>query len=434
MTLDEELKQLRQNTKKDIGQLYEKIKQYPLFSLFFILVALSLIVIPYLQVNYQGISNNTERATLENQYRATFAQILGGVAIGIGLYYTWRRIAIAEKDLKATQENLKVTQENLKVSQEGQITERFTRAIEQLGAIDQFGNPAIEIRLGGIYSLERIANESEKDYWPIMEILTAYVRKNSSINSRSKENFLAHETISMDIQADENEKTRVTEIRKVSLDIHAILTVIGRGKSPLNNEETNYIDLHETNLQKAPFYKANLSEANLSEADLSEAILSETNLSRAKLEDVNLKRAFLIDATLEGTFLMGANLEEAILTGANLKWSLLTCANFKRAWLSHVNLEEAFLLDVNLEGADIQNAILKQTFLMNANLSKTNLSGANLFNTYLQGADLRGAHGLSLDQLSKAKTLYDAKLDEKLLVSLKEKYPALFEKPEEGET
>ena len=38
----------------------------------------------------------------------------------------------------------------------------------------------MEIRLGGIYALERISMESEDYYWPIMEILTAYVRKNSS--------------------------------------------------------------------------------------------------------------------------------------------------------------------------------------------------------------------------------------------------------------
>lgn len=44
---------------------------------------------------------------------------------------------------------MKNTQENLKIAQEGQITERFTRAIEQLG------NPATEIRLGGIYALGR---------------------------------------------------------------------------------------------------------------------------------------------------------------------------------------------------------------------------------------------------------------------------------------
>jgi len=32
------------------------------------------------------------------------------------------------------------------------------------------------VRLGGIYALERIANESEQDHWPIMEVLCTYVR------------------------------------------------------------------------------------------------------------------------------------------------------------------------------------------------------------------------------------------------------------------
>ena len=37
----------------------------------------------------------------------------------------------------------------------------------------------VKVRLGGIYALERIANQSERDYWPIMEVLTAYVRENT---------------------------------------------------------------------------------------------------------------------------------------------------------------------------------------------------------------------------------------------------------------
>jgi hypothetical protein len=35
------------------------------------------------------------------------------------------------------------------------------------------------------------------------------------------------------------------------------------------------------------------------------------------------------------------------------------------------------------------------------------------------------------DPLSKVKTRYNAKLDEELLTSLKEKYPALFEEPKD---
>ena len=87
-----------------LKQLQVKINQNSLTSatILIAVLLLLLIVIPYLQVNYRGINNATEEVTLENQSRATLAQILGGIAIGIGLYYTWRRVTIAEEDLKAT--------------------------------------------------------------------------------------------------------------------------------------------------------------------------------------------------------------------------------------------------------------------------------------------------------------------------------------------
>ena len=54
-----------------------------------------------------------------------------------------------------------------------------------------------------------------------------------------------------------------------------------------------------------------------------------------------------------------------------------------------------------------------------------NLEGADLTE-----AKLEGASGLSVDQLSKVKTLHNAKLDEELFLLLNKKYPALFEVPE----
>src|SRR5215208_6954098 len=87
-----------------------------------------------------------ERPALVNEYRRTWAQIVGGVGLLLGLYFTWRRIEISERELEATRDQ--------------QVTERFTRAIEQLGATDDKGNKKLEIRLGGIYALERIARDS----------------------------------------------------------------------------------------------------------------------------------------------------------------------------------------------------------------------------------------------------------------------------------
>jgi hypothetical protein len=157
--------------------------------------------------NWRNVIGPKEALTLENQIRQTLAQAFGGTVLLIGLFFTWRTIRQAEENLRATQANalanIKISQENVRLAQEGQITERFMRAIDQLGALDQQGRKRLELRLGGVYALERIAHDSEKDHWPIMEVLTAYVRENASYES-----------------------TR--EPRQPPADIQAILTVIGR--------------------------------------------------------------------------------------------------------------------------------------------------------------------------------------------------------------
>jgi hypothetical protein len=42
--------------------------------------------------------------------------------------------------------------------------------------MDQLGSKEIDVRLGGIYALERIARGSKEDHPQIVEVLTAYVR------------------------------------------------------------------------------------------------------------------------------------------------------------------------------------------------------------------------------------------------------------------
>ena len=111
-------------------------------------------LVPKWQVRRLPISISHERRfELETDARKTVAQVIGGVAFLAGLYFT---------------------AETLRVAQDGQITERFTKAIAQLASKD------LEVRLGGIYALERIARDSERDHGPIMEVLTAYVREHAS--------------------------------------------------------------------------------------------------------------------------------------------------------------------------------------------------------------------------------------------------------------
>jgi hypothetical protein len=59
-------------------------------------------------------------------------------------------------------------------NREGQITERFTSVIDQLGKAANKGSKLFEIRVGGIYALERIARESDL----YLEPLEHYKRRN----------------------------------------------------------------------------------------------------------------------------------------------------------------------------------------------------------------------------------------------------------------
>jgi uncharacterized protein YjbI with pentapeptide repeats len=347
-----------------------------------------------ISVNSNTSINNTVKSQIansENQYRVTITQAFVGIAVLYGVYQTWQRITIAE--------------ENLKVSQEGQITERFTRAIEQLG------NTAIEIRLGGIYSLERIAKESQKDYWPIMEILIAYIRVNS----------YAHE-----------ETLKPCEIKE---DIQAILTFIGKQEYSLNAKDFNLnlrntrlcgAHLEEAYLKKAHLEEAHLEGAHLEEAYLKKAHLKKAHLKKAHLEEAHLPLAFIYKAHLEEANLRGANLEGAHLEGANLSKANLEGANLKEAKLNYyeetlsgmVIHEPTILKEAHLEGADFKFANLEEADFKFANLERADFQGANL-----KGANFKGAKNLKIDQLLKVKTLYKVKLDDKLLESFKKEHP-----------
>ena len=254
------------------------------------------------------------------------ATIFGGIAIFGNLFYAAKRAKAldasaiaANATAKAALENAKAALKNAEAAQDKQITERFTKAVEQLASQE------ITVRLGGIYALERIANNSEDDHWTIMEVLTAFVRENRSFK----------------------EEEEREQLPKIPTDIQAALTVIGRRhwveteneRLYLNNTNIGWADLRGANLKKAILIGASLEGSNLTEkADLEEAYLHEANLKGAYLIAAKMKRAILQkanlqQASLERAELAGADLSEADLQGANLNGADLQGANFIRAKL-----------------------------------------------------------------------------------------------------
>jgi hypothetical protein len=242
----------------------------------------------------------------ENEARKTLAQIIGGILVLAGLYYT-------QDNIRITQE---VAEKSRDLAREGQITDRFTKAVEQLGRADEPGKGSnLAIRLGGIYALERIANESNDDHWPIMELLTAYVRQHSLYKGK-------------DPKAGQ-------DVFEADADIQAIMTVIGRRNVKYESEEQR-INLTGADLRGIKLYHANLNRALLGGADLRSAIFNDVHLEQSWLFTANLSRAYLPNANFREAdfggmvYIKDTNLIEADLRGVKH----LTCANLNEAQIS----------------------------------------------------------------------------------------------------
>jgi anion-transporting ArsA/GET3 family ATPase len=203
------------------------------------------------------------------------------------------------------------SQAEMQLTQQRLITERFSKAVEQIG------NNKEEVVIGGIYSLERIAKDSPKDQWTIMEVLTSYIRKNSPIPSNIEQ-----------LKPEERQKA-LEKLPSVSIPVQAALTVIGRRKvendqagdnlaETTNPNKIKFLDLSRTNLRGAYLDGACLDGANLDGANLNRAILYRAILNRANLNRAILEGAILEGAILNEAYLGGANLGAAYLNGAYL--------------------------------------------------------------------------------------------------------------------
>jgi hypothetical protein len=118
---------------------------------------------PKIQVIQNPSIEKKDELTVEDKVRSTWINAIGGLFFFVTAYFAWKNSDISHKQLLATQEK--------------QITERFSKAVEQLG-----NEESITVRLGAIYSLERIAKDSKDDHWTIMEVLTAFIREKSNDN------------------------------------------------------------------------------------------------------------------------------------------------------------------------------------------------------------------------------------------------------------
>ena len=209
----------------------------------------------------RGVSNPQARIQLQqaqgqlaNNVRSSVLQVLAGLVVAGGAIATWRQV---------------------RISREGQITDRSTRAVDQLG------NQSVDVRVGGLYALERIAKDSVADRTAIQFLMGAFVR-----------NHAKWPVAAPDGQQEPTEPVddRLASLRARAADVQVAMAVLGRRlPSPdqrpltLSRVDLRGLSLNGARLNGAAFQQSNLADAELISVRLDNADLTATDLCRASL-------------------------------------------------------------------------------------------------------------------------------------------------------
>jgi BTB/POZ domain-containing protein KCTD9 len=164
-----------------------------------------------------------------------------------------------------------------------------------------------------------------------------------------------------------------------------------------------------------------LNRHGITKIDLVGSYLTKTNLSKIDLTEANLNTA-----NISNSILIEANIEEARLNQTNFENANLNQANLRKTFASGANFKDAFLIKADFEGAFLIKTNFSNAYMMEANLKDCALTEADFSDANLYKADLRGADGLQLEQLAKAKSLYLAKFDPEIYALLEKEIPDLI--------
>ncbi|MFE5331317.1 pentapeptide repeat-containing protein [Embleya sp. NPDC056575] len=305
--------------------------------------------------------NAETRAQAEGQFRLALIQGLAALGAGFALFYTAR---------------------NFRLNRRGQVTERFTNALERLGSDLPY------VRSGGVFALEQIVQDAPEQTDHIVRILVAFLR--DRVPAAGAEGAPGH--------PDPDVQTALTTL--VLLEPTRSLVNLSRihlHGAGLVNGNLRRADLTGTNLAAAYMRGADLRGAHLYGANLTGANLSSANLTGANLRHADLRGAHLTGADLSHVNLRGAHLTGADLSHVNLHGADLTDADLSRVRLRHADVIVAVLSDAQLDcadltGANLTHANLRGARLTRANLTRVNLSGADLRIADLTSADLTGTN------------------------------------------
>ncbi|MFF1713989.1 pentapeptide repeat-containing protein [Streptomyces sp. NPDC058268] len=222
---------------------------------------------------------------------------------------------------------------NYRLTQRGQVTERFTKALERLGSTEMY------VRIGGLLALEQIVQDAPSQAEHSMQVLKAFVRDRAKLGTVSRSGVPRSARIAEARRAARS-RGGVASVPAASVrtrpdaDVQQALTALtGPPTQPGGHPDDSIwewdggsehvdsgrkIDLGDLNLAGANFHRADLCGVWLDGADLSGARMTRAYLQGASLEGANLTRAEMYRANCNGTRMDDADLTDAYIDGADM--------------------------------------------------------------------------------------------------------------------
>jgi uncharacterized protein YjbI with pentapeptide repeats len=313
-------------------------------------------------IDEKTVGDGTGSAALVTGLRTAIVACVAALGASIALLYTARTYRLTRR---------------------GQVTDRFTKALERLGS------DRLYVRIGGVLALEQIVHDAPEQAADAARVLIHFLRDSAprviSAPAAATGESSGVEPTPIDPLPDEP-----------AADIQITLTALTRRESRSHVDPREPLDLHGLHLAGA-----SLKEAELTNADLREVTLTGADLSGATLTGANLRDTTLTGVYLSGAILAGAKLSGAELTGADLSGATLTDADLSLATLTNTRLRRATLTNAYLRRATFNRADLSGAVLNDANLGRAILTGANLRGAILAGANLGGATLTDVRELTK---------------------------------
>lgn len=320
-------------------------------------------------------------------------------------------------------------------ARETHLTTLLTKAVEQLGAVSgeevmrmkprrlstqtveiekKTFVPALELRIGAIYALERVAEDSQRDVAPILEALAFYVRRRRDEMNRAEKgeqervrgdlvaalNVIGRRSTSANLQTD-----GASPKRRMYIDISSVgfftkdttrpsrtledmgFTRVDASECTMTNGKWSHIIFTDAVLEKTNFYEGEFhncrftKQSRLAHASFIRCRFSHdkgTNDDQAKVlfENAILNQAWFLAAELPMVHFVSSTCNEsrfmyAYMAGVQFRGN----PNGEK----HCVLAEANFLAADLSGAkfgssDLTDAVLQDARIDGADLSKTNLT------------------------------------------------------------